>query len=75
MATVKQPEEVTSIMNNFNGNAKELARIAADFCEIASSEGTPIKKLLMAIELAIERSGKGQIMYEEFMESYGNISQ
>jgi hypothetical protein len=65
--------EVTSILNNFSVASEEMALISDKFKKSSFEGGIPIKKLLLASELAIEKSSTGSIRAKYFMEALNNI--
>lgn len=64
---------MTSILNNFSVASEEMAQIADKFKKSSFEGGIPIKKLLLASELAIEKSSTGSIRAKYFMEALNNI--
>lgn len=60
--------ELTTILSNFNCPSTELQAIAVEFDQKYSTFGIPIKTLLLAVELAIERSGNGELKKAHFMD-------
>jgi hypothetical protein len=50
-----------------------MAAIADAFSKRKYPEGVPIKKLLLATELAIEKSSSGNVRVNNFMESLESI--
>lgn len=68
-----QVNEVTSILSNFSVASEEMALIADRFKKSSFEGGIPIKKLLLASELALEKSTSGSIKAKYFMEALNNI--
>ena len=60
-------QELSTILSNFNCPAEEVSSIANDFDTMYSQQGVPIKMLLLAVELAIEREGNGTLTREHFI--------
>ncbi len=63
---VSMEQEIVSILSNFNcgGDGKTIKKIAQDFISYFPKDelqqgGIPIKTILLAVELAIERGGNG----------------
>ena len=59
MPLIRQVTEVTNILNEFNVPSEDMATIAKEVQERGDSEGLlgiPIKKFLLAMELAQEQS-------------------
>jgi len=52
---VYSSQELTTILSNFNCAATDVSAIANDFDQLYSTTGVPVKQLLLAVELAIER--------------------
>lgn len=52
---VYSSQELTTILSNFNCAATDVSAIANDFDHLYSTTGVPVKQLLLAVELAIER--------------------
>lgn len=50
-----------------------MAAIADQFGKRKITEGVPIKKLLLATELAIEKSSSGNVRVTNFMESLDSV--
>ena len=50
-----------------------MANIAADFDECYARNGIPVKLLLLAVELAIERDSNGTLTRENFLECLDGI--
>lgn len=73
VGTVTQVNEVTSILSNFSVSSEEMALIADKFKKSQFEGGIPIKKLLLASELALEKSSTGSIKAKYFMEALNNI--
>lgn len=66
--------EVTTIISNFNCNASASQQIATEFELKYGSFGVPIKKLMLAIELAIERSGTSELSAPNFMDCLKSLT-
>ena len=60
-------------MSNFNCTAEEVSNIASDFDQSYARSGIPIKLLLLAVELAIERDTTGALTRDNFMECLDGI--
>ena len=60
--------ELSTILSNFNCSAQEVSNIGGDFENRYSASGVPIKMLLLAVELAIERDESGALTHENFMD-------
>ena len=60
-------QELSTILTNFNCAAEEISSIANDFDTMYSQQGVPIKTLLLAVELAIEREGNGALTRQHFI--------
>lgn len=79
---VNLEEEVVSIMSNFKceGGDRTVKKIAQDFIsnfpkdDLHADGGVPIKTILLAVELAIERSGNGTVSHPVFMECLRSIN-
>lgn len=56
-------------------SSEEMSQIADRFNMAGYLEGVPIKKLLLAAELALEKSSSGQIRARHFMDSLDSILQ
>ena len=77
---VQREEEMASILSNFNcgGDAQAIRKIAKDFVGLYPTDeleqgGVPIKTILLAVELAIERAGNGQLTHAAFMDCLRSI--
>ena len=70
---VYSSQELTTILSNFNCSASEVSRIAANFDSLYSVTGVPIKQLLLAVELAIEREGNGALVCDCFIECLQSV--
>ena len=70
---VASSSELTTIINCFNCNAQESQAIAMEFDQKYSTFGIPIKTLLLAVELAIERSGTGELRKAQFMDCLASV--
>lgn len=66
-------QELTTILSNFNCAASEVSAIASDFDSLFSTTGVPIKQLLLAVELAIEREGNGALTRDCFIECLQSV--
>jgi len=64
---------VSSILQNFNCSAEVVGTIADDFDECYARDGIPVKLLLLAVELAIERDSNGALTRENFLECLDGI--
>lgn len=64
---VHSSQELGTILSNFNCAAEEVSQIAADFDGLYARQGIPVKQLLLAVELAIERDAGGALTREHFM--------
>lgn len=73
MCTVSEVKELTAVLSNYQCNAQEMSAIADQFAQRQMTEGLPIKKLLLATELAIEKSSTGNVRVNNFMESLDSI--
>ena len=59
--------DISSILTHFNCSSEEVSQIATDFeTGYLKDGGVPIKTLLLAVELAIERNGKGLLEQDSF---------
>ena len=65
--------ELTAILNNFNCASHEIQAIAVEFEQKYSAFGVPVKTLLLAVELAIERSGTGELKKVHFMDCLQSV--
>ena len=70
---VTSSSELTTIISCFNCSAQESQAIAMDFEAKYSTFGIPVKTLLLAVELAIERSGTGELTKAHFMETLASV--
>lgn len=77
---VSMEDEIASILGNFNcgGDQRTIKKIAEDFASFYPTDelnqgGVPIKTIMLAIELAIERGGNGQVSRGIFMECLRSI--
>lgn len=75
IGNVMETTEVTSILSNYSVSSEEMTQIADRFQKAAYLDGVPIKKLLLASELALEKSSSGQIRARHFMDSLDSILQ
>lgn len=66
-------QEVSAILSNFNCSASVVSNIAAEFESFYGRTGVPIKTLLLAVELAIERDGQGCLTQEHFIECLASV--
>ena len=64
---VHSSQELGTILSNFNCAAEEVSQIASDFDGLYARQGIPVKQLLLAVELAIERDAGGALTREHFM--------
>lgn len=68
---VKSANDIQTILSNFNCSTEEVEQISTDFETLYAAQsgvnGVPIKTLLLAVELAIERNGKGMLELESFV--------
>jgi vesicle-fusing ATPase len=77
---VSMQEEIVTILSNFpiTGGSSAIIKIAKDFIDFIPQDelqqsGIPIKTILLAIELAIERGGNGQLQHGIFMDCLRSI--
>lgn len=74
---VHKGHEVSSVLSNFKGSSSEIKKIAEEFDRIISldsfSRGVPIKTMLLATALALEKNKQGDLMFDNFMDSLANI--
>ena len=73
MCNVTEVQELTSVLSNYQCNSQEMSAIADQFGKRKIAEGVPIKKLLLATELAIEKSSTGNVRVNNFMESLDSV--
>ena len=73
LGTVMDVKEITSVLSNYQVSSQEMQQIAEKFVKSKYTDGIPIKKLLLATELAIEKSTSGQIKCAHFMDSLNSI--
>lgn len=73
LPNVHTGNELSTILSNFNCSAQEVSRIGADFESIYSANGVPIKQLLLAVELTIERDEGGALTHENFMDCLHSV--
>lgn len=67
VGTVMDVKEITTVLSNYQVSSQELSGIADKFAKSQYTDGIPIKKLLLATELAIEKSSTGQIKSHYFI--------
>jgi len=65
--------EVTGVLSNYKISGEEMSQIADRFERSKYTDGVPIKNLILAAELAVEKSKSGQIRARHFMESLESI--
>ena len=70
---VHSGEELSTILSNFNCSAADLSSIANDFDSICQNRGVPVKQLLLAVELAIEREGNGALTRDNFVDCLQSV--
>lgn len=75
VGTVVNVNEVTSVLSNYEISGQEMSQISEKYKNSSYKDGIPIKNLLLAAELAHEKSTKGQIKARHFIESLESILQ
>jgi hypothetical protein len=75
---VQREDEIGSILSNFNCSADSIRKIGKDFVSHYPTDeldqgGVPIKTIVLAVELAIERGGNGQLSHAAFMDCLRSI--
>ena len=64
---------LAAILNNFNCTSHEIQAIAQEYDAKYAIGGVPVKKVLLAVELAIERSGTGELKRGHFMDCLQSV--
>ena len=72
---LKSGDEFKSILSNFNGDPQEIENISNEVADKQSLEvdGISIKNMMLAIEIALQKSSKQEIEFNNFMESLESI--
>lgn len=70
---VHTSQELTTILSNFNCSAQDVSGIGSEFDAMYSRTGVPIKQLLLAVELAIEREGNGSLTHSNFIDCLSSV--
>ena len=65
--------ELTTILSNFNCTSHEIQAIAMEFEQRYATFGVPVKTLLLAVELAVERNGNGELKKVHFMDCLQSV--
>lgn len=66
-------QEMSTVLSNFNCSASMVSSIAGEFESFYGRQGVPIKTLLLAVELAIERDGQGALTQEHFLDCLSSV--
>ena len=66
-------EEVSVVLQNFSNDQTVIDQISQEVESVHSVSGLPIKNLMLAIDLAIEKNGNGLLEFNTFMEQLDSI--
>lgn len=55
--SIKLRNEITSVLSNYNCNSEVSGKLSSDLAQESGTSGIPIKKLMLSIDLSLQKSG------------------
>jgi len=72
--TIRTKGETTAVLSKFKGAAEQVSAIGQEVeQEVATEGGLPIKDMMLCVEMALQKSDKGEVEHENFMESLRSL--